>query len=143
MFVLRDSCNSSNYTKEGSHEQQTKLHRIKLTQWVARFQEQAASGLTVEAWCAENNITIHTYNYWKYKLKLECVDSMLPAEHDIVALTPELFQTSSFSKTLPDNTSVFCQLHDSHESYDFHRHNTITCDDINISAGPLFQKRSL
>lgn len=39
-----------------------KLHQIKLTQWATRFQEQTDSGLTVKAWCAENNITIHTYN---------------------------------------------------------------------------------
>ena len=115
-----------------------KLHQIKLTQWAARFQEQADSGLSVKAWCAENNVTIHTYNYWKHKLKLEYMDSMLPAEHDIVALTPDFFQTSSLSQTRPDNTSVFCQLHDSRESHDFHKHNTlnITYGDICISVGP-------
>lgn len=30
-----------------------KLHQIKLTQWAALFQVQAASGLSVKAWCAE------------------------------------------------------------------------------------------
>ncbi|MGN1198419.1 MAG: IS66 family insertion sequence element accessory protein TnpA [Acetatifactor sp.] len=43
-----------------------KLHQIKLTQWASRFQEQAASGLTVKARCVKNNVTIHTYNYWKH-----------------------------------------------------------------------------
>ena len=116
-----------------------KLHQIKLTQWAARFQEQADSGLTIKAWCAENNITIHTYNYWKHKLKLEYIDSMLPAEHDIVALTPELFQTSSLSQTRPGNTSVFCQLHD------FHKHNTlnITYGDISISVGSAVSDEKL
>ena len=119
-----------------------KLHQIKLTQWAARFQKQADSGLTIKAWCAENNITIHTYNYWKHKLKLEYIDSMLPAEYDIVALTPELFQTSSLSQTRTDNTSVFCQLHDSH---DFHKHNTlnITYGDISISVGPAVSDEKL
>lgn len=122
-----------------------KLHQIKLTQWATRFQEQAASGLTVKAWCAENNITIHTYNYWKHKLKLEYVDSMLPPEHDIVALTPDLLQTSSRSQTCPDNTPIFHQLHDSHESLDLHKHNTlgITCGDINISVGPTVSEEKL
>lgn len=54
-----------------------KLHQIKLFQWTAHFQEQAASGLTVKQWCAENNVSIHTYNYWKHKLKMEYMDSML------------------------------------------------------------------
>ena len=48
-----------------------KLHQIKLQQWATRFQEQASSGLTVRAWCAENNLTIHTYNYWKHKLNFQ------------------------------------------------------------------------
>ena len=107
-----------------------KLHQIKLTQWATRFQEQAASGLTVKAWCAENNVTIHTYNYWKHKLKLEYVDSLLPAEHDIVALTPDLLQTSSLLQTCPNNTPMFCQLHDSLKSHDLRKHNNtlgITC----------------
>ena len=30
-----------------------KLHQLKLTQWAARFQEQAASGLTIKAGCAD------------------------------------------------------------------------------------------
>ena len=78
-------------------------------------------------------------------MKPEYVDSMLPAEHDIVALTPELFQTSSLSQTRPDNTSVFCQLHDSRESHDFHKHNTlnITYGDINISVGPAVSEEKL
>lgn len=119
-----------------------KLHQIKLTQWATRFQEQAASGLTVKAWCAENNVTIHTYNYWKHKLKLEYVDSLLPTEHDIVALTPELLQTASLSQTRPNNTPVFCQLHESH---DLHNHNTltITYGDIRITVGPSVSEEKL
>ena len=119
-----------------------KLHQIKLTQWATRFQEQAASGLTVKAWCAENNVTIHTYNYWKHKLKLEYVDSLLPTEHDIVALTPELLQTASLSQTRPNNTPVFCQLRESH---DLHNHNTltITYGDIRITVGPSISEEKL
>lgn len=122
-----------------------KLHQIKLIQLAARFKEQADSGLSVKAWCAENNVTIHTYNYWKHKLKLEYIDSMLPAEHDIVALTPDFFQTSSLSQTCPDNTSVFCQLHDSRVSHDFHKHNTlnITYGDISISVDPAVSDEKL
>lgn len=116
-----------------------KLHQIKLTQLATRFQEQTASGLTVKAWCTKNNVTIHTYNYWKHKLKLEYVDSLLLAEHDIVALTPELLQTC------PDNTPVFCRLHDLRESHDLHKHNTpsIACGDINISVGPNVSEEKL
>lgn len=64
-----------------------KLHQIKLQQWADRFRDQASSGLTVKAWCAENNITIHTYNYWKHQLKQEYLDSALSDDHEIVPLT--------------------------------------------------------
>lgn len=64
-----------------------KLHQIKLQQWAEHFRDQTSSGLTVKAWCAENNITIHTYNYWKHQLKQEYLDSALSDDHEIVPLT--------------------------------------------------------
>ena len=67
-----------------------KLHQIKLTQWASRFQEQAASGLTVKAWCAENNVTIHTYNYWKHLLKQDAVDQLLPLSFPTVPTVSEV-----------------------------------------------------
>lgn len=64
-----------------------KLHQIKLQQWAEHFRNQASSGLTIKAWCTENNITIHTYNYWKHRLKQEYLDSALSDNHEIVPLT--------------------------------------------------------
>lgn len=64
-----------------------KLHQIKLQQWASRFQEQAPCGLTVKAWYAENNILIHTYNYWKHQLKQEFVVSALSEQSDTDPLT--------------------------------------------------------
>lgn len=58
----------------------------KLAHWTALFQEQASSGLTVKSRCTDHNISIHTYNYWKHQLKMECLDSLLPSGHDIVPL---------------------------------------------------------
>ena len=54
-----------------------KLHQIKLKQWASLFQQQASSGLTVKVWCAENNISVYAYNYWKHKLKQEYVKASL------------------------------------------------------------------
>lgn len=61
-----------------------KLHQVRLNEWTARFKEQKASGLTVRQWCDQNQVSIHTYNYWKHVLKEELVDQMLP---DIVPVT--------------------------------------------------------
>lgn len=122
-----------------------KLHQIKLSQWAARFQEQATSGLTVKAWCAENNVTIHTYNYWKHKLKLEYVDSMLPVEHDIVPLTPELLQPATLPSVSQNNAISLCRLRDSSESHDLRDSNTLSIDygDIHIAIGPSVSEEKL
>lgn len=60
-----------------------KIHKAQLTKWLTLFDEQAASGLTVKAWCAANNISIHKYNYWKHAAKEAYIDSILP---DIVSI---------------------------------------------------------
>lgn len=106
-----------------------KLHQIKLQQWASRFQEQASSGLTVKAWCAENNITIHTYNYWKHKLKQEYVEASLTGQHDIVPITtpitpPVLMNTNDF---LPAS-------HDVPNSRESHNSIAISIGDVVIQA---------
>lgn len=55
-----------------------KLHQAHLREWTAHFTDQKASGLTVHAWCEQNQISIHKYSYWKHILKEEVVDQALP-----------------------------------------------------------------
>lgn len=122
-----------------------KLHQIKLNQWGEHFQEQAASGLTVKARCEENNITIHTYNYWKHKLKLEYLDSLLPSEYDIVALPPNLLPTPTSVRAQFPDTTPLCQLRDSCKSHDIPHTDSIciTMGDIRISADPSVSEEKL
>lgn len=108
-----------------------KLHQIKLQQWASHFQEQASSGLTVKAWCAENNITIHTYNYWKHKLKQEYVEASLTEQHDIVPLTTPV--TPPALAPAKDFLPLSCQLRDSRES---HNSISISIGDVVIQAAP-------
>ena len=61
-----------------------KLHQAHLREWAARFTDQKASGLTIRAWCEQNQVSFHKYNYWKHILKEEIVDQTLP---EIVPLT--------------------------------------------------------
>ena len=61
-----------------------KLHQVHLQEWAVRFADQKASGLTVRQWCTQNNLSFHTYNYWKHLLKENVVDQVLP---DIVPIT--------------------------------------------------------
>lgn len=69
-----------------------KLHQANLAKWTALFKEQASSGLTIKSWCAQNNISIYTYNYWKHAVKEVYVDSILP---DIVPIAPVPLPTFS------------------------------------------------
>lgn len=98
-----------------------KLHQIKLAHWTKLFQEQASSGLTVKVWCQEHNISIHTYNYWKHLLKMECLDSLLLPEHDIVPLTVPV-STPSTTRCLPSTS---------------HSLNACNCNSISITCGDI------
>ena len=82
-----------------------KLHQIHLQEWTVRFADQKASGLTVRQWCEQNNLSFHTYNYWKHLLKEEVGDQTLP---DIVPLSlPVLTDPgSSLETTTPDIRSI-------------------------------------
>lgn len=82
-----------------------KLHQAHLQEWAVRFADQKASGLTVRQWCDQNNLSFHTYNYWKHLLKEEVVDQTLP---DIVPLSlPALADSdSSLETSVPEIRSI-------------------------------------
>mgnify|MGYP006967012482 CR=1 FL=1 len=61
----------------------TKIHQLHLNEWITRFSEQKASGLTVKQWCEQNHLSVHAYNYWKHLVKEDLSSQVLP---DIVPL---------------------------------------------------------
>ena len=71
-----------------------KIHQARLNDWANKIAEQTASGLTAREWCAQNNLSIHKYNYWKHLLKEVVVDQTLP---DIAPLPVP----SSINPTIP------------------------------------------
>ena len=54
------------------------LHQARLAEWAPHIADQKASGLTVTAWCEQNNISRDKFFYWKRLLKDEAVSQMLP-----------------------------------------------------------------
>ena len=107
-----------------------KLHPVNLAKWTALFKEQASSGLTVKEWCAQNNISIHSYNYWKHATKEVYVDSILP---DIVPIAP--VPLPSPSSVPPDSQQAkSCELRDLYNSSDS-RCVSILIGDIRIEIG--------
>ena len=80
----------------------TKIHQLHLNEWITRFSEQKASGLTVKQWCEQNHLSVHAYNYWKHLVKEYLSRRVLP---DIVPLA---FPNSQSTPYLQDsNTPVF------------------------------------
>lgn len=111
-----------------------KLHQLKLQEWMERFQNQADSGLTVRDWCLQNNISIHTYNYWKHKLKEEYVQSTLP---DIVPLATSRLPAVHQNSTVPTQSLNACNYssYKSLESSDSLDTIRIACGDVQLSVG--------
>lgn len=54
------------------------LHQARLNEWLKRFADHKASGLSVTDWCLQNNISKYKFFYWKRLLKDEAVTQMLP-----------------------------------------------------------------
>lgn len=65
-----------------------KLHQLHMNEWTTHFSDQKASELTVKEWCNQNNLSIHTYNYWKHALKEELA----------VSFSQTLFQSLSLNR---------------------------------------------
>ena len=78
-----------------------KLHQTNLAIWIARFKEQAESGLTIKAWCEQNDVSFHAYNYWKHLAKESYVDSIIP---DIVPVS--LPQSSDVLPEIPEQQAL-------------------------------------
>lgn len=119
-----------------------KLHQTNLSLWMARFNAQAASGLTIREWCSQNSISVHAYNYWKHIAKESYIDSVIP---DIVPL--ETSQPSSLlqqtDSSVSDTPVVSRELRELSESRDslklsaasLARPVSIVIDDTRIEIG--------
>ena len=46
------------------------LHQARLKEWVTKFTDQKASGLSVTDWCLKNNISKYKFLYWKRLLSV-------------------------------------------------------------------------
>ena len=100
------------------------INRAKLEAWASRFAEQKASGLTVADWCQQNNISKHSYFYWKRRLKDEAVSQALPeivplavtpvplSVNNSQVLTPVQDQSCKSCTTCATDSCVRIHMHD-------------------------------
>lgn len=102
-----------------------KVRKANLTQWSTKFQDQAASGLTVKEWCSQNNVSVYAFYYWKRIAKEAYVDSIIP---DIVPVASSL---PAFGESSAVDTPQ--QLSNSRDLYNFSK--STSHDTITISVG--------
>ena len=65
-----------------------KLHQVHLQEWSIRFANQKVSGLTVRQWCEQNNLSFHTYNYWKHLVNSSIILTSQTFLNDTCPLQP-------------------------------------------------------
>ena len=107
------------------------INRAKLEAWASRFAEQKASGLTVADWCQQNNISKHSYFYWKRRLKDEAVSQALP-EIVPLAVSPAPVSVSNSQVLTPvqDQSCKSCTTFATDSCVRIHMH------DITVELGP-------
>jgi len=109
-------------------------HQAKLAKWLPLFQEQKASGLTVNEWCSQNGYSKHQFYYWKQIAKAAYVKSILPlkSESTTVPTIPdqkslELYNLSESSDNCPTEPQPY------HETSD---HISVFFNDVRIDVTP-------
>ena len=72
---------------------------FRLKQWTKIIQDCQASGMTVVAWCRQNNVNAKSYYYWLRKLRImACETAELPALRDEQPIVPLEFKPSKPSE---------------------------------------------
>lgn len=110
------------------------IHNATLNEWLTIFKDQAASGQTIKTWCANHNLSINAYYYWKRIVKESYLDSVGP---DIVPVslpiaTPsEPTESSASSDCYSRELANLPNLYNSRKSNDI----AVSIGDITINIG--------
>ena len=96
------------------------LRQATLAKWSTIFQEQQSSGLTIKEWCSQNDVSVHSFYYWKRAAKEEYLKSVMP----------EIVPVSIPSEPLPVVPAPTEEL----ELYNFNN----SCNSSNTPSVPFF-----
>lgn len=88
--------------------------QVKLRYWLDVIRQCRASGLTNQAWCEQNNISLKSYYYWIAKIRRQALED-LPRKNNGIP------SPGSNTILLPETSSEFTQIslpdrHTSHSS---------------------------
>ena len=78
---------------------------VRLKEWAEQIEQQKASGLTVQQWCAENNVNPKTYYYRLRKVQQHC--SLSLPQQSIVALEMPVTGESGDIRIEKNGLSIF------------------------------------
>ena len=66
---------------------------FRLRQWTQIVQACQSSGMTVVAWCRQNNVKIKSYYYWLRRLRtLACESRSVPTQSEQQSIVPVVFK---------------------------------------------------
>lgn len=89
-------------------------HNQQLSIWIQRIRKCKESDHTVVAWCAENNISLKSYYYWRRKIKREAFEIFLQERKLPVlsAVSPDIVFTeiSKHSIALTSGNAVILRI---------------------------------
>lgn len=80
-------------------------HEIQKTKWRALISEYKQSGLSVSAWCKENDIRQNRYYYW---LKIVREESLVQAGTLAITNPNRFVELMPESKSLPKSRNLLC-----------------------------------
>jgi hypothetical protein len=87
---------------------------FRLKQWTEIIQTCQASGMTVVAWCNQNNVNIKSYYYWLRKIRsLACESGALAPRNNEQPIVPIAFkQTKAAAAVTLHLSSITVDIHD-------------------------------
>lgn len=74
----------------------TPKKQVKIQFWLNAIRECRSSGLTNQAWCEQNNLSLKSYYYWIAKIRKLAIED-IPRKDHAVSLPRTASQTSSSS----------------------------------------------
>jgi hypothetical protein len=81
-------------------------HEMRLMHWTPIVNECRNSGMSVRAWCIQNNVDEKRYHYWQRRIRADLYDTLIKTEPKIesnfVQLQEPIEQTKNISSFKPD-----------------------------------------
>lgn len=83
----------------------TPKKQVQIQFWLNAIHECRSSGLTNQAWCEQNNLSLKSYYYWIAKIRKLAIED-IPRKDHMVSLAHTMSQTSSSSDEIFTELSV-------------------------------------